>query len=106
MNTRWRLYFKSYGYNVIDLGRGVGKEKVLATLRESGAEMLDLGALMTTTLPAMAETVALIRKELPRVKIIVGGVVLTATYANKIGADFYAPDAISAVRYVDDLYKL
>ena len=83
----------------------MAKEKILAALSESGAEMLGLSALMTTTLPAMAETVALVRKELPRVKIIVGGAVLTATYADKIGADFYAPDAISAVRYADDLSK-
>jgi 5-methyltetrahydrofolate--homocysteine methyltransferase len=100
-----KLIFESYGYNVIDLGRDVAKQRVLTALRESGAEILGLSALMTTTLPAMAETVALVRKELPRVKIIVGGAVLTATYANKIGADFYAPDAISAVRYADDLSK-
>ena len=98
-----KLIFESYGYNVIDLGRDVAKDKVLSALRESGAEMLGLSALMTTTLPAMAETVDLVRKELPRVKIIVGGAVLTATYAEKIGADFYAPDAISAVRYADNI---
>jgi 5-methyltetrahydrofolate--homocysteine methyltransferase len=60
---------------------------------------------MTTTLPSMEETVARVREELPRVKIIVGGAVLTATYAGKIGADFYAPDAISAVKYVDGINK-
>ncbi len=101
-----KLIFESYGYKVVDLGRDVAKERVLEALKESGADLLGLSALMTTTLPAMEETVALIKKELPRVKIIVGGAVLTGTYAKKIGADFYAPDAISAVRYADGLDKV
>lgn len=96
-----RLILESYGYDVIDLGRDVAKEQILAALRDSGAQILGLSALMTTTLPAMAETVELVKKELPRVKIMVGGAVLTATYAEKIGADLYAPDAISAVRYLE-----
>lgn len=98
-----KLIFESYGYKVVDLGRDVAKEKILEALKESGADLLGLSALMTTTLPAMEETVALIKKELPRVKIIVGGAVLTGTYAKKIGADFYAPDAISAVRFVEKI---
>lgn len=100
-----KLIFESYGYEVIDLGRDVPTAHILWALRESGAELLGLSALMTTTLPSMEETVARVREELPRVKIIVGGAVLTATYAGKIGADFYAPDAISAVRYVDGFDK-
>ena len=100
-----KLIFESYGYEVIDLGRDVPTAHILWALRESGAELLGLSALMTTTLPAMEETVAMVKKELPRVKIIVGGAVLTGTYAKKIGADFYAPDAISAVRYVDEINK-
>ncbi len=101
-----KLIFESYGYEVIDLGRDVPKELVLDTLIKSGAELLGLSALMTTTLPAMEETVALVKKELPRVKIIVGGAVLTETYAERIGADFYAPDAISGVRYADGVRKI
>ena len=93
------------GYGEIELVRDFVKERVLEALKESGAELLGLSALMTTTLPAMEETVALIKNELPRVKIIVGGAVLTGTYAKKIGADFYAHDAISAVRYADDSDK-
>lgn len=100
-----KLIFESYGYTVIDLGRDVPKEEILRALRNSGAELLGLSALMTTTLPAMEQTVALVRKELPRVKIMVGGAVLTRSYAERIGADFYAPDAISAVRYADGLDK-
>ena len=79
------------------------KEHVLEALKESGAELLGLSALMTTTLPAMEETVALIKKELPRVKIIVGGAVLTGTYAKKIGADFYGADAPSAAKIANSV---
>ena len=97
-----KLIFESYGYSVIDLGRDVPKEEILLSLRESGCTLLGLSALMTTTLPAMEQTVALVRRELPSVRIIVGGAVLTETYARRIGADFYAPDAISAVRWTED----
>ena len=98
-----KLIFESYGFEVIDLGRDVPKEYVLKALKDSGATLLGLSALMTTTLPAMEETVALIKNDLPRVRVIVGGAVLTETYSKRIGADFYAPDAISAVRYADSL---
>ena len=97
-----KLIFESYGYDVVDLGRDVPPERVLTALKDTGSELLGLSALMTTTLPAMEQTVALVKNELPRVKIMVGGAVLTATYARKIGADFYAPDAISGVRYCID----
>ena len=100
-----KLIFESYGYRVMDLGRDVNKERVLEALLDSGAELLGLSALMTTTLGAMEETVALVRERLPRVKIIVGGAVLTGTFARKIGADFYAPDALSAVRYAEGVKK-
>lgn len=98
-----KLIFESYGYDVVDLGRDVPANTVLSALRESGAELLGLSALMTTTLPSMEETVALVKKEIPSVRIIVGGAVITKTYTERIGADFYAPDAISGVRYADSL---
>ena len=100
-----KLIFESYGYAVTDLGRDVPEDRILDALKATGAEMLGLSALMTTTLPSMEKTVELVRRELPRVKIIVGGAVLTETYSKMIGADFYAPDAISAVRYADGLDK-
>ena len=93
-----KLIFESYGYTVIDLGRDVDKHTILKALEDSGAGLLGLSALMTTTLPAMEETVKLVKEKLPRVKIMVGGAVLTKTYADRIGADFYAPDALSAVK--------
>jgi 5-methyltetrahydrofolate--homocysteine methyltransferase len=58
---------------------------------------------MTTTVPAMEETIKLARKQTPNIKIIVGGAVLTQEYADRIGADNYAKDAMEAVRYAESI---
>ena len=99
-----KLLLENYGYSVIDLGRDVSPEEVLSAARESKAPLVGLSALMTTTAPAMAETVALLKKELPEVRVIVGGAVITEEYAKKIGADKYAPDAMEAVRYAEEIF--
>ena len=96
-----KLLFESYGYDVIDLGRDVPTDTIVEALRTSGARLLGLSALMTTTLPSMEEAVRRVKAELPDVKIMVGGAVLTKTYAEKIGADFYAPDAMAGVRFAE-----
>lgn len=89
----------NYGFDVIDLGKDVPPEKVLEAVKESGAPLVGLSALMTTTVPAMAETVALLREKAPETKIMVGGAVLTEDYARAMGADFYGADAMASVRY-------
>ena len=96
-----RLILENYGYRVIDLGRDVAPEAVLAAILESGAPLCGLSALMTTTVPAMQETVALIKEKAPACRVIVGGAVLTSEVAASIGADAYAPDPMAAVRYAD-----
>ena len=93
-----RLLFESYGYKVIDLGRDVPTADILEALTRTGAEMLGLSALMTTTVGAMAETIRAVKEELPSVKILVGGAVLTEECAKEIGADYYAPDAMTGVK--------
>ena len=100
-----KLIFESYGYEVIDLGRDVCADVIVKALCDSGAKLLGLSALMTTTLPSMEETVTRVKREMPEVNIMVGGAVLTKTYADRIGADFYAPDAISGVRFADGVKK-
>ena len=95
---------ENYGFDVIDLGRDVPAEAVVKAVEESGAFLVGLSALMTTTLPSMAETVALLREKTPWVKIIVGGAVLTQDCADKIGADGYGKDAIAAVRFAEKTY--
>ena len=89
----------NYGFEVIDLGKDVPPEKILDAVKRCGAKLLGLSALMTTTVPAMEDTIKLVRKELPDVKIMVGGAVLTEDYAKAIGADFYGPDAMASVKY-------
>ncbi|MEG0995690.1 MAG: cobalamin-dependent protein, partial [Clostridia bacterium] len=65
------------------------------------ASLVGLSALMTTTVPAMGETIALLHRELPEVKVIVGGAVLTQAYAHTLGADGYAKDAMASVRLAE-----
>jgi 5-methyltetrahydrofolate--homocysteine methyltransferase len=89
----------SYGFHVVDLGRNVPPAAVLAALKQSGARLLGLSALMTTTVPSMRDTIALVRREHPgAVRIMVGGAVLTPALALEIGADYYAADAMASVR--------
>ena len=97
------LLLENYGYKVVDLGRDVAPERVLEAAQKYGAKIVGLSALMTTTVPAMEETIKLLRKEAPHIKIMVGGAVLTKDYAESIGADFYGEDAMSSVRYAESL---
>ncbi|MBQ9544399.1 MAG: homocysteine S-methyltransferase family protein [Clostridia bacterium] len=87
----------NYGFDVIDLGRDVAPETVIDAVKREGCRFVGLSALMTTTVPSMEETIALIKKEAPDCRVMVGGAVLTAEHAERIGADFYARDAKSAV---------
>lgn len=98
-----KLLLENYGYKVIDLGKNVSPAAVLDAARREGAALVGLSALMTTTVPAMEETVRLIHSQLPECKVIVGGAVLTESYALSIGADAYSPDAMGAVRYAESL---
>lgn len=98
-----RLLLENYGYTVVDLGRDVAPERVAEAAKEHNAPLVGLSALMTTTVPAMEETIRLLRAEVPACKVMVGGAVLTAEYAARIGADFYAKDAMESVRYAEQL---
>ena len=98
-----KLLMENYGYEVIDLGRDVPAATVVETALAHNAPLVALSALMTTTVPAMEETIRLLREKCPACKIIVGGAVLTAEYAAKIGADHYGPDAMAAVRYAETI---
>lgn len=89
----------NYGFDVIDLGKDVPPERVLSAVEESGAKLVGLSALMTTTVPAMADTIKLLRERSPETKIMVGGAVLTEDYARSMGADFYGADAMASVKY-------
>ncbi|MBO7197158.1 MAG: homocysteine S-methyltransferase family protein [Clostridia bacterium] len=94
-----KMVLENYGFAVIDLGKDVSPEKIADEVVRVDADILGISALMTTTLPAMEETVNLVKRVAPKCKIMVGGAVLTEDYAKQIGADFYGKDAMDAVRF-------
>ena len=100
-----KLILENYGYPVSDLGRDVPPEKIVAETVRLHAPIVGLSALMTTTVPAMEETIRQLRDAAPRCRIIVGGAVLTRDYADRIGADKYAKDAMEAVRYAEEIIE-
>ena len=100
-----KLILENYGFEVCDLGKDVPPQKIVDAVKETGARLVGLSALMTTTVPKMEETILLLRKEVPEAKVIVGGAVLNEDYAKKIGADKYAKDAMETVRYAEETIK-
>lgn len=101
-----KLLLESYGFAVYDLGKDVHPEIVLDAAKKYNCKVVALSALMTTTIPAMEETVSLLHSYDKEIKVMVGGAVLTEEYAKMIGADAYGKDAMSAVRIVEQFYNL
>ena len=100
-----KLLLENYGFDVIDLGKDVPPLAVVDAVVSHHAPLAGLSALMTTTVPAMEETIRRLRESAPYCKIIVGGAVLTRDYAERIGADKYARDAMEAVRYAEEIIE-
>lgn len=99
------LMLKNYGFRVIDLGKDVPAETIIHTAREENADIIALSALMTTTMIEMRKIVQLAKDEGIRAKVIIGGAVITDSYAEEIGADGYSEDAQSAVVLVKRLLE-
>lgn len=97
------MMMKNYGFRVIDLGKDVDKETILAAAREYEADIIGLSALMTTTMSYMKEVITAVHKEGLHAKVIVGGAAVTPEYAEEIGADGYSVDAVEAVELVKRL---
>lgn len=100
-----KLLLENYGFNVTDMGKDVPPLDIVNKAIEINAPIVGLSALMTTTVPAMEETIKLIRKKAPQIKVVVGGAVLTKEYADSIGADKYAKDAMETVRFAEETAK-
>ncbi len=98
-----KLLLENYGFRVIDLGKDVLPERVLEAVIVHHAPLAGLSALMTTTVPAMEETIRLLKEKAPFCKTLVGGAVLTQEYADKIGAHHYCKDAMEGVRYAESV---
>lgn len=96
-----KLLLENYGFAVFDLGRDVAPEAIAEKVIALHAPIAGLSALMTTTVPAMEQTIRLLREKAPWCRIVVGGAVLTQEYADAIGADKYAKDAMETVRYAE-----
>lgn len=92
-----KVLLENYGFDVLDLGKDVPEETVLEAVQQNDVSFVGLSALMTTTVPAMEKTIQLIHEH-TNAKVVVGGAVLTKSYAEMIHADFYAKDAMETVR--------
>ena len=99
-----RTVLENYGYDVIDLGRDVPPETVAQVAAREDIALVGLSALMTTTLPAMQETIRLLRALPKRPTVMVGGAVLTERYAAQMGADYYAKDARRSVEIAREVF--
>ena len=99
-----KVLLENYGFDVIDLGKDVPPEAVVEAVQQSGARLVGLSALMTTTVASMEETIMQLREKVPGCKVMVGGAVLTPEYADMIGADYYAKDAMQSVHYAEKIY--
>lgn len=97
------LMLKNYGYEVIDLGKDVESQKILDTAKKEKASVIGLSALMTTTMTEMKHLVEMTKEQGCEAKIIIGGAVVTESYAQEIGADGYSKDAREAVKLVNRL---
>ena len=100
-----KVVMENYGFDIIDLGRDVPVETVVAKAAEQKIRLVGLSALMTTTLDSMHETILALRARCPETRIMVGGAVLTRQYAlNTLKADYYAKDATESVAIAKELF--
>ncbi|MBQ6381003.1 MAG: homocysteine S-methyltransferase family protein [Clostridia bacterium] len=98
-----KVLLENYGFDVVDLGKDVKCEAVVEKVKEIGARLVGLSALMTTTVPSMEKTIKLLHAQTPA-KVMVGGAVLTPEYARQIGADYYAKDAMEGVHIAKEFF--
>ena len=92
------LLLGNHGFDVIDAGKDVPAEQIVACALEHKARIIGLSALMTTTMVRMEDTIRLVRERNLPIKVLVGGAAVTQAFADAIGADAYCEDAVSAVR--------
>ena len=100
-----RALLENYGFDVIDLGRDVSPEEIVAAALKNGSKLVGLSALMTTTVGAMAETVRQLKEADPSISTFVGGAVVTDEYARSIGATYYTKDAMASVRLAKEFFN-
>ena len=99
-----KVIMENYGFDIIDLGRDVPPETVVETVLAKNVKLVGLSALMTTTLGSMEETIEAVKAAAPECRVMVGGAVLTADFAERIGADFYCKDAMKSVEAANSVF--
>jgi 5-methyltetrahydrofolate--homocysteine methyltransferase len=97
------MMLKGAGFEVVDLGVDVSPDKFVEKAKETQASIVGLSALLTTTMPAMEKTIRALKDAGINARTMIGGAPVTQAYADKIGADGYAPDAASAVDLAKNL---
>ena len=97
------LMLKNHGFEVIDLGKDVPAARIVEAAEKAKAAVIGLSALMTTTMVRMEDTVRLVREKGLPIRVMVGGAVVTEAFAQSIGADAHAADAVDAVRQAKSL---
>ncbi len=100
------LMLKNYGFKVVDLGKDVSKEEIIAAAKEQNAQIIALSALMTTTMQRMREVIEYAKENNVNAKVMIGGAVITQDYADEIGADGYSKDAADAVKLAKRLNNI
>ncbi len=99
-----KVLLQNYGFAVLDLGKDVDPQLIVDTVKQHQVRLVGLSALMTTTVVSMEQTIRLLRRECPDCKVMVGGAVLTQSYADMIGADHYSKDAMGSVHYAQQVF--
>ncbi|MDO4333666.1 MAG: homocysteine S-methyltransferase family protein [Eubacteriales bacterium] len=100
------LMLKNYGFQVIDLGKDVPRERIIEEAKKSGAQIIALSALMTTTMQEMKHVIEYAKEQGVTAKIMIGGAVITQEYADEIHADGYSKDAADAVKLAKRLLDI
>ena len=99
------MMLEGAGFNIVDLGVDVPVEKIIDAAMDQNAELIGISALLTTTMLAMEPAIKMIREKNMKVKVMVGGAPITKEYADKIGADGFAPDALRAISLTKQLIQ-
>jgi 5-methyltetrahydrofolate--homocysteine methyltransferase len=101
------MMLEGAAFEIVDLGSDVSPDKFVEAVRSTGADIVAMSALLTTTMPNMKTTIEALETAglRDKVKVIVGGAPLTPEYAKQIGADGYAADASRAVALAKSLIE-
>ena len=99
-----KVMLENYSFEIIDLGKDVAPETIVETAIRENISLVGLSALMTTTVVSMEDTIRLLREKKPDTKVVVGGAVMTQEYADSIGADCYAADAMATVHFAEEVF--